>query len=88
MKNKNTKLFPIERVRIGMFVKLDLSWFEHSFKTNSFKITSQSQIDELRALHLKQVRVILDQSDPASLQHPNAAPEPPVPFDPPDKEAV
>ena len=88
MKNKNTKLFPIERVRIGMFVKLDLSWFEHSFKTNSFKITSQSQIDELHALHLKQVRVILDQSDPASLQQPNAAPEPPVPFDPPDKEAV
>lgn len=47
-----------------MFIKLDLSWFEHSFPMNSFKITSEQQIRDLQALKLKHVRYIPSRSDP------------------------
>jgi hypothetical protein len=28
----------IDQVEIGMFIKLNLSWFEHSFSMNAFMI--------------------------------------------------
>ena len=59
----DTQLIEIEKVRIGMFVKLDLSWFEHSFPMSSFKITNQQQITDLLALKLKHVRYIPSKSD-------------------------
>jgi putative nucleotidyltransferase with HDIG domain len=61
-----SQLITIDKVCIGMFIQLDLSWFEHSFPMNSFKISNQGQIDELRALQLKHVRYIPSKSDPAS----------------------
>ena len=64
----DTQLIAIDQVKIGMFIKLDLSWFEHSFPMNSFKIANQAQLDELRALGLTQVRIIPTKSDPVSLQ--------------------
>ena len=66
---EEAKLIEIEKVRIGMFVKLDLSWFEHSFPLSSFKITNQQQINELRALRLTQVRYFPSKSD----VHPDAS---------------
>jgi len=57
------QLIEIEKVRIGMFVKLDLSWFEHSFPMSSFKITNQQQISDLLALNLKHIRYIPSKSD-------------------------
>lgn len=63
-----SQLITIDKVCIGMFIQLDLSWFEHSFPMNSFKISNQGQIDELRALKLKHVRYIPSKSDPASIR--------------------
>ena len=60
----DSQLIVIDQIRIGMFIKLDLSWFQHSFPMNSFKITSQQQIDDLIALKLKHVRYIPSKSDP------------------------
>lgn len=60
----DSQLIVIDQVQIGMFIKLDLSWFEHSFPMNSFKITNQQQINELIALKLKHVRYIPSKSDP------------------------
>lgn len=59
----DAQLIAIEQVKIGMFIKLDLSWFEHSFSMNSFKITNQEQLDELLALKLKHIRYIPSKSD-------------------------
>ena len=45
-------LIEVARLRVGVFVHLDLSWTEHPFPFNSFKIRSQEQIDTLRKLGL------------------------------------
>ena len=59
----NYQTIPIEHVKIGMFVKLDLSWFEHSFPTSSFKIADQKQIEQLRKLNIQQIRYVPSKSD-------------------------
>lgn len=59
----DTQLIAIEQVKIGMFIKLDLSWFEHSFSMNSFKIMNEEQIRQLKALKLKHVRYIPAKSE-------------------------
>lgn len=74
----DTQLIAIDQVRIGMFIKLDLSWFQHSFPMSSFKITNEQQLIELRALKLKHVRYIPAKTDPvsvtATVSAPNAKP--------------
>jgi putative nucleotidyltransferase with HDIG domain len=65
-----TQLIAIDQVKLGMFIKLDLSWFEHSFSMNSFKITNQQQINELRALNLKHIRYIPSKSDLTQINAP------------------
>jgi len=64
----NTKLIAIDQVRIGMFIKLDLSWFQHSFPMSSFKITNESQIRELKALKLKHIRYVPEKTDLSALR--------------------
>lgn len=61
--SEDSQLILIDQVKIGMYIKLDLSWFEHSFPMNSFKIVNQQQLQELRALNLKHVRYIPAKSD-------------------------
>lgn len=70
----DTQLIAIEQVRIGMFIKLDLSWFQHSFPMSSFKITNEQQLIELRALKLKHVRYIPAKTDPVSVTATDSAP--------------
>ncbi len=67
--SEDSQLILIDQVKIGMYIKLDLSWFEHSFPMNSFKIVNQQQLQELRALNLKHVRYIPSKSD--QLAQPN-----------------
>ncbi len=64
----NTKLIAIDQVCIGMFVKLDLSWFQHSFPMSSFKITNEQQIKELKALKLKHIRYVPEKTELAALR--------------------
>ena len=61
---------PIADVKIGMFIKLDLKWFEHSFPVNSFKITKQSEIEQLKALKLQHISYIPSKSDLTSDEAP------------------
>jgi len=67
----DSQLIAIDQLKIGMFIKLDLSWFEHSFPMSSFKITNQNQLNELHALNLKHVRYIPSKSDLLSTSAPN-----------------
>ena len=39
-----------DHLRIGMYIHLDLPWFRHPFTLSSFKISSEKQLQDLRAL--------------------------------------
>ncbi len=54
-----------EQLFVGAFVTLDLPWFKHSFTLNSFKVRSEDQVRELRALKLPRYRFDPLRSDPA-----------------------
>lgn len=53
----------INELKPGMFVTIDLSWIEHPFLTNSFKIKDKNQIDILIRLGLKSIRYCPIKSD-------------------------
>jgi len=46
----------MDQLRIGLYVVLDLSWFEHPFAFSHFKIKSEEQIRTIRSLGLTTVR--------------------------------
>lgn len=45
-----------DQLRVGLYVHLDLSWMDHPFKFNNFKIRTEAEIAQLRALGLKRLR--------------------------------
>jgi len=51
-------------LRVGLYVYLDLGWMQHPFAVNSFKITSQEQIDSIVKLGLNRIRWSPENSDP------------------------
>ena len=53
----------IDQLRIGLYVHLDLAWFQHPFALSHFKIQSEEQIRTIRGLGLKSVRYDPAQSD-------------------------
>jgi len=61
----NDSKIPVDQLRVGLYVFLDLSWFEHPFAFSHFKIKSDEQIKTIRSLGLKTVRYDPDLSDPA-----------------------
>lgn len=63
MKDTQPRLVEVARLRIGMFIHLDLGWTEHPFPFNSFKLRSEEQIRTLRELGLDRVRYSPDRSD-------------------------
>ncbi len=40
----------VDQLRVGLYVYVDLPWFEHPFTLNSFRIGSEEQIRQLRTL--------------------------------------
>jgi len=59
---------PVEDLRVGMFVHLDLGWMQHPFALSSFRIQSPDQIATIRGLGLGRVRW-----DPAGSLAPDVA---------------
>lgn len=75
-----------EQLCVGLYVQLDLSWWEHDFAFSNFKIKDEAQIRALRALKLKQLRYDPARSDcpplplgeeppPAQVEEPQLDPE-------------
>ncbi|BCB26788.1 HD family phosphohydrolase [Sulfurimicrobium lacus] len=64
----------MDQLRVGLYVDLELSWFEHPFAFSHFKIKSEDQIKIIRSLGLKTVRYNPALSDSVPAQK-NAAPE-------------
>jgi putative nucleotidyltransferase with HDIG domain len=52
-----------EDLRIGIFVIIDLPWFKHPFTLNSFKIKTEEQLREVRALKLARYHYDPERSD-------------------------
>ena len=46
----NDHYVSIEQLRVGLYVFIDLPWFQHPFTLNSFRIGSEEQIQTLRTL--------------------------------------
>jgi putative nucleotidyltransferase with HDIG domain len=59
-----------EQLCVGLYVHLDLSWWEHNFAFSNFKIKDQGQLQALRDLGLAQLRYEPARSDcqPLALQ--------------------
>jgi putative nucleotidyltransferase with HDIG domain len=53
----------MDQLQVGLYVQLDLKWFEHPFAFSQFKIKSEDQIKTLLTLGLKQVRYSPELSD-------------------------
>ncbi|GGK01099.1 HD-GYP domain-containing protein [Pseudomonas matsuisoli] len=52
-----------EQLCVGLYVQLDLKWWEHGFTFSNFKIKDASQVEALRKLGLQQVRYDPARSD-------------------------
>lgn len=56
----------MDQLRVGLYVYLDLKWFDHPFAFSQFKISSADEIRVIRSLGLKAVRYSPELSDPAT----------------------
>jgi putative nucleotidyltransferase with HDIG domain len=56
----------LDQLEIGMYIYLDLHWFQHPFPFGHFKLKTEEQIRIIRGLGLKSVRYDPVQSDMAS----------------------
>ena len=57
-----------EQLCIGLYVQLELSWWEHDFAFSNFKIKDEAQIRALRALNLERLRYAPARSDCVPLE--------------------
>ena len=52
----DTPIVTMDQLQVGLYVYLDLKWFDHPFPFSHFKIKSEDQITTIRGLGLKSVR--------------------------------
>ncbi len=52
-------------LRLGLFIKIQGSWFSHPFSTNSFKIKTAKDLQTLKGLKKVKLFVDIQRSDPA-----------------------
>ena len=57
----------LEKLQVGIFIKLDHVWTDHPFVKNTFKITSDDDIDLIKKHRLFKILYDPDQSDPEAL---------------------
>ncbi|MEK1908383.1 MAG: HD domain-containing phosphohydrolase [Pseudomonas sp.] len=63
-----------DQLCVGLYIQLDLGWWEHDFTFSSFKIKDEGQIKALRALGLQRLRYDPARSDCAPLPLPASEP--------------
>ncbi len=68
-----------DQLQIGLYVHLDLKWFEHPFAFNSFKIKDEQQIQIIRGLGLARIRIDPARSDRKPLSAERSATDSAVP---------
>ncbi|MEH6470434.1 MAG: HD domain-containing phosphohydrolase [Halopseudomonas sp.] len=75
---------PIDRIEVGMYVDLELSWTQHPFLFSHFKIKTQKDLDTIKSLGLEAVTVIPAKCD---LKARGKAPDP-APATPPQPDEM
>lgn len=65
----------VNRLQVGIYIKLPLKWGEHPFLMSSFKLKSEQQISLIKKLGLSHVIAFPEKSDSAPLPEPNEPPE-------------
>lgn len=78
MKSEESVWIDVALLRVGHYVELDVGWMAHPFPTGSFKISSPKQIEVIKGLGKKQVRVVPRKSD-EPLEAADAPSESPTP---------
>jgi len=63
MQMQDSAYVTMDQLRVGLYVYIDLKWFEHPFAFNSFKIKDEEQIRSLRSLGLARIRYDPARSD-------------------------
>ena len=63
MKDAEQSFIDVDQLRIGLYIHLDLKWFEHPFAFNNFRIKDDEQIEIIRSLGLARVRFDPARSD-------------------------
>lgn len=79
----DTFTISIEQIQVGLYVHLDLKWFEHPFTFSHFKIKDEEQLRTIRSLGLRTVRYDPALSDVAPAAPAAAPPAPAAPEEPP-----
>jgi HD-GYP domain-containing protein (c-di-GMP phosphodiesterase class II) len=59
-------------LRVGMYVKLECSWWAHPFATSRFKITTQQDIETIRGIRRLKLYYDTALSDPPPTEQPEA----------------
>jgi HD-GYP domain-containing protein (c-di-GMP phosphodiesterase class II) len=57
LKHPGHKIIPVLDLKVGMYVLLPLSWYQHPFLKNQFLLESEAEIEKIKALGLKEVQV-------------------------------
>lgn len=56
------KVIPVNELKIGMYIILNLAWYEHPFLKNQFVIASEDEIQKIKGLGLKTIPFDLTKS--------------------------
>ena len=64
----------VDQLEVGLYIHLDLKWFEHPFAFSHFKIKTEEQIRTIESLGLAKVRYDPALSDAAPRARPAAQP--------------
>jgi len=64
------KIIKPDQLCVGIYVHLNMSWMDHSFAKNSFKIENESQLAKIKTLGLSEITYDVELSDvkPLSLE--------------------
>lgn len=57
MNSPATLTISVDQLCVGLYVHLDMSWLDHTFARNSFILKNAGQIDAIKRLGIKRIRV-------------------------------
>lgn len=77
MSTEDYEFIDVNQLCVGLFIRLDLSWLDHPFPTNTFKIRDDRQLRTLHRLGLKRISYLPARSDCSPLAK-DSPPPPPV----------
>jgi putative nucleotidyltransferase with HDIG domain len=78
MASPSLPLIDVDRLRLGMYVVLDVGWRNHPFIADSFTIRTEEQLRQLRAMGPTQIRWCPDRSSIRPLPGPATPASPPT----------